>query len=255
MGAAVAGAAPDPEAPVVAAYLLVLFGLFVAFRRGIAFVGFLAGVADTPMVRVVTRTAFWAIAVRRCCWLAHADRFGTSERRRGVWRRRSASWRSPIATSELDDVIAVAGALALALLASWNLPLPTPEMNYWVFRLQPDHVAQLHRRGVDLRGCCSAAAALPRCRGCRGRAAGRRCRRRRPSLILIIAYWRLQKFELDIAWTLMALALAGAELAAAASVAKRRTGDFEIEVALAAYAVGVLGSTITAAAFGLAKPG
>ncbi|MFI4983128.1 MAG: DUF2339 domain-containing protein, partial [Nevskiales bacterium] len=74
-----------------------------------------------------------------------------------------------------------------------------------------------------------------------------------PLLVLVIAYWRLQKFELDIAWTLTALALAGLDLLAAASVAKRRTGAFEIEVALAAYAVGILGSTIVAATLALGE--
>src|SRR5439155_483412 len=74
-----------------------------------------------------------------------------------------------------------------------------------------------------------------------------------PLAVLVIVYWRLQKFELDIAWTLAALALAGLELGAAASVAQRRTGALEIEIALAAYAVGVLGSTIFAATLALGE--
>ena len=53
----------------------------------------------------------------------------------------------------------------------------------------------------------------------------------------------------------MALALAGLELGGAITVAKRRTAEAnpEIEMALAAYAVGVLGGTIAAAAFGLGE--
>lgn len=244
------GAAPDPEAPVVAAYLLVLFGLFVAFRRGIGFVGFLAGVADTPMVRVVTRTAFWAIAFGLLL-AAHADRFGTGSVAAGLAATigfLALAYRD----QQLDDVIAVAGALGLALLATWNLPLPTPEMNYWVFRLQPDHVANFTAAASIFAALLGGGgfAVLPRVpRPGRWAALSAVA----PLAILIIAYWRLQKFELEIAWTLMALALAGAELAAAASVAKRRTGEFEIEVALASYAVAVLGSTITAAAFGLGE--
>ena len=76
-----------------------------------------------------------------------------------------------------------------------------------------------------------------------------------PLLILIVAYWRLQQFEIAFAWTLAALALAGLELGAAFVVAQRRTAEAnpEIEIALAAYAVGVLGGTITAAAFGLGE--
>src|SRR5205807_2295762 len=37
------GSVAGPETPVVAVYLLVLFGLFVAFRRGLSRIGFLAG--------------------------------------------------------------------------------------------------------------------------------------------------------------------------------------------------------------------
>src|SRR4029077_14099628 len=65
--------------------------------------------------------------------------------------------------------------------------------------------------------------------------------------------WRLQKFEFDVAWSLAALALAGAELLAAVEVAKRRSGALEIEIALAAYAVGMLGSTIFAATLALGE--
>jgi uncharacterized membrane protein len=74
-----------------------------------------------------------------------------------------------------------------------------------------------------------------------------------PPLILAIAYWRLQKFELDIAWSMASLALAAIELGAAASVAQRRNGEIEYEIALASYAVGVLASTIFAATLSLSN--
>ena len=141
---------------------------------------------------------------------AHADRFGTTQRRRGDWRRRRLAGARLSRRSSSTTSIAAAGALALALLATWNLPPPTPEMNFWVFRLQPDHVANFTTPRFDLRG---AARRRRLCRVAAGRAAGAlgsACRQRRRSLILIIAYWRLQKFELQFAWTLMALALAGA---------------------------------------------
>ena len=71
------------------------------------------------------------------------------------------------------------------------------------------------------------------------------------ALILVIAYWRLHHYGLDIGWSTLALLLSGLNLAAAANVARRRNGAFEIEIALAAYAVGVLGGTILAATFAL----
>jgi uncharacterized membrane protein len=70
-----------------------------------------------------------------------------------------------------------------------------------------------------------------------------------PLAILAIAYWRLQKYGFDIAWSAAALSLAGMALWAAASIGKRRTGAPEIEFALAAYAIAVLGGTILAASF------
>src|SRR6516225_2944824 len=71
------GNAADPETPVVALYLLAQIGLFTAFRRGVPRVGFLAGIADTLMVRVVTRAAMWAVATG-LFFLANADGFGTT---------------------------------------------------------------------------------------------------------------------------------------------------------------------------------
>ena len=69
--------------------------------------------------------------------------------------------------------------------------------------------------------------------------------------ILVVSYWRIRGFGLDIAWTLIAIALAGLELAAAGWAAKRRDDAVESELVLAAYAVGVLGGTILAAVLGL----
>ena len=91
------GSAGKPETPVVAVYLLVLLGLFVAFRRGVPRVGFLAGMADTPLVRAAVRAALWAVAA--CLLLvAHVDQFGGNERRPPPRWRSSACSASPIAT-------------------------------------------------------------------------------------------------------------------------------------------------------------
>jgi len=244
--------APDIEAPVVALYLLVQFGLFVAFRRGIARIGFFAGIAETAIVRVVTRSAFWAIAAGFFL-LAQADGFGNIS----VGAAMLAAIGLMIFAyrdAPLDDVIAVAGALALTLLAGWNLPLPIPEMSVWVFKIEPDHVADFSAAAIVFTGLLGGGAFLVLPRVARpGRWAALSASV--PLLVLVIAYWRLQKFELDIAWSLAALALAGTELMAAAAVAQRRTGapQIEIEIALAAYAVGVLGGTIFAATLALGE--
>ncbi len=248
------GSAQDAEAPVVALYLLVLLGLVAAFRRGIGRVAFLAGIADSPIVRVAVRVALWSIAAGFLA-VAYADRFGTPSITAAVLMMiglLALAWRD----REIDDVIAVAGALALALLAIWTLPLPTPEMSLWVFRVPADRVGDFSTAAVVFALLLGGGdfllvpwVARP------GRWAALSAAA--PLLILVIAYWRLQKFELDVAWTLAALALAGLQLAAATAMARRRDRaaepDFEIEIALAAYAVGVLGSTIFAATLALGE--
>ncbi|HEV2335479.1 MAG TPA: DUF2339 domain-containing protein, partial [Stellaceae bacterium] len=242
------------ETPVVAGYLLVQFGLFVAFRRGIPGVGFLAGTADTKMVRVVMRAAFWAIAFG-LLRLAAADGFGDISVGAAVLTAiglMAFAYRD----SQLDDVIAVAGVLALALLASWDLTLPIPEMSLWVFKIETDHIADFSTAAILFTLILGGGGFAVLTRVARpGRWAALSASL--PLLVLVIAYWRLQKFEIDIAWTLTALALAGLELAAAATVAQRRgeppESAPEIEIALAAYAVGVLGSTILAATLALGE--
>src|SRR5580704_7992126 len=56
-------AAERPETPVVGGFLLIQFGLFAALRHGIPRVGFLSGAGDTTLTRIITESAFWALAV------------------------------------------------------------------------------------------------------------------------------------------------------------------------------------------------
>jgi uncharacterized membrane protein len=248
------GNAPDPETPVVAAYLLVQLALFVAFRHGIARVEFLAGLEETLLVRVALRSAVWAIALGFLT-LAEVDRFALTSvaaASLAIIAMLLLGYRD----ARLDDAIAPAGALAVALLAGWNLPLPTPDMNLWVFRVEPDHVANFATAAIFYAGLLGGGCFMVLPRVARpGRWAALSAAA--PLLILIIAYWRLQKFDLPVAWTLTALALAALELGAAMRIARRRAGEvnapIEIEIALASYAIGVLGSTITAAALGLGE--
>jgi uncharacterized membrane protein len=240
----------DSATATVAAYLLVQFALFVALRHGVPRVAFPAGTADTTLVRSAVRAAFWAIAAGLLL-TAHENQFALTS----VAAATAAMIGILVVAyrdQALDDTIAAAGALAVAMLASWNLPLPVPDLNFGVFRLEPDHIRNFTISAIlyaALLGGGGFAALKSVARP--GRWAGLSAAA--PLLILVIAYWRLQLFDLHIAWTLLALALAGAEILAALAVAKRRDGGGEIETALAAYAVAVLGGTIVAAAFGLSE--
>ncbi len=244
----------DPATATVAVYLLVQFALFVALRHGVPRVAFLAGTADTALVRAAVRAAFWAVA-GGLLLTAHEDHFSLTSvaaATAAIIGMLVVAYRD----AALDDTIAAAGGLALAMLASWNLPLPAPDLNFGVFRLEPDHVGNFTTAAILYAallggGGFAALQGVPR----PGRWAG--VSAAAPLLILIVAYWRLQLFELHIAWTLLGLVLAGVELVAALAVLKRRDGEpvaaIEIEIALSAYAVGVLGGTIIAAAFGLSE--
>jgi uncharacterized membrane protein len=240
----------ESEPGVAAAYLLVQLGLFVAFRRGVVGIGFLAGVAETRMVLLVTRAAVWAV-VALLIIVAQAHGYGNASvgaaalaavallalARRDPW---------------LDDTIYASGALALLLLGSWTLSLSHPDMNYRVFRIGPDDVTRFTATAVAFAALLGGGCFLMLPRVARpGRWAALSASA--APLILTVAYWKLQEFDLPVAWTATALALAGVEVAAAAWVAKQRNGGVEIELALASYAVGALSATIVAAAFGLGE--
>jgi len=238
------------EPGVTAAYLIVQLGLFAAFRRGLPRVEFLTGVADTKMVRLLTRSALWAIVILLVV-VAQADDYGHSSivavaiAAVGLL---ALAYRDP----PLDDATAAAGALALLLLGSWNLPLTAPELNLLVLRIEPDQAARFSAAAIGFAALFGVGGFLMLPRVARtGRWAALSAAA--APVFLIVAYWKLQKFDLPVEWTLTALALAAINLIATGAIAKRRTGDFEIEVALASYALGVLSATVIAAAFGLSE--
>jgi uncharacterized membrane protein len=237
------------EPALVGAFLLIQLALFAALRRGVPRIALLAGVSETPMVRVVARTAFWLIAAAMFV-LVHADGFAAPSLTCTLLTVIFLLWVA-YRDSGLDDAIAVAGALPLALLASWSLPMPTPGIDPVLRTVPPvqvvDFVTAAVVSGLLLGGLFLL---LPRVAR-QGRWAALSAAA--PLAILAIAYWRLDSFGLDIAWSSGALALAALELGAAAWVARRRTGAIEWEIALASYAVGVLGGTILAATLALSN--
>jgi uncharacterized membrane protein len=237
-----------PETAVVGAYILVQLGLFAAFRRGVPRVGFLTGISASPQVGPLVRVAYGLFATAAFA-LVHVAGFDNASLAT-IFTAAAVMLVLAYRDRELDDLIATAAALLLAVLASWHLPL---------LAAQDAFLARLRMPVAfgDFTTACIAAAALlggggfiaqikaPR----PGRWAGMSVIA--SALIVVVAYWRLHPYGLDIGWSTLALALAGLDLAAAASVARRRDGEPEIEIALTAYAVGVLGGTILAATFAL----
>jgi uncharacterized membrane protein len=245
----------NPESTVVGGYILVQLALFAAFRRGVPRVGFLTGLADLPEARVLVRLAFglFAFAAFVLVHVAGFDNPSVATAYAATAFLLGFAYRD----RDLDDVIAIAAVMLLAVLATWNLPLLSDQQVF---------LAQL-RLPVALQDFATACAAAALLLGGGGFAAQRTAPRPgrwaalsvvASALVLVIAYWRLHDYGIDIAWTGLALALAGLDLAAAIGVAKRRAngtedGSLEIEIALGAYAVGVLGGTILAATFALSN--
>jgi uncharacterized membrane protein len=239
-----------PESAVVGLYVLVQLGLFAAFRRGVPRVRFLAGIAEAPQVGPLLRVAFglFAFAAFELVHVANFDNTSLAVSYAATAFLLGFAYRD----RDLDDVIAIAAALLLAVLATWHLPLLSEEQ---VFLAQLRLPVELW----DFSTACAAAAVLLGGGGFVAQIGAARPGRWAAmstvtaALILVIAYWRMHGYGIEIAWTMLALVLAGLNLLAAASVARRRDGTIEIEIALAAYAVGVLGATILAATFALSN--
>jgi uncharacterized membrane protein len=245
------GSGPDdPESLVVGIYILVQLGLFAAFRRGVPRVGFLAGINEAAMAAPLVRVAFGLFAVAAFV-LVHVAGFDNASLG-ASFAAAAVMLGFAYRDRELDDVIAAAALLVLAVLATWNLPLLADQEVF---------LAQLRLPVAlwDFSIACVAGAVLLGGGGFLAQIKAPRPGRWAAlsmvasALVLVIAYWRLHAYGIDIAWSSLALGLAGLNLAAAASVARRRDGEIEIEIALAAYAVGVLGATILAATFALSN--
>jgi uncharacterized membrane protein len=231
---------------VVGGYLLAQIGLFAALRRGIPGVPFLEGVIDAPAVRAVVRTAFWIVSVAVLV-LVQVDSDGMVAL--GCAFLTAFSLLAfAYCDSQLNDVLGAAGILATALLALWSLPLPGHQRIGLLHNLPPEEVGRFLTFAIAFglllgAGGFAALARVPRPSRWAALSAAA------PPILLAVSYWRVAAFGLDLDWTVVALALAALELAAACWAAQRRDGKAENELVLAAYAVGVLGCTILAAVF------
>ncbi|MEI6559718.1 MAG: DUF2339 domain-containing protein, partial [Rhodospirillaceae bacterium] len=233
----------------VGCFLLVLLGSFAVFRRGLAAVPVLSGVDGSPVTRMVVRAAFWAVTAGLLV-LVHADGYGATGLGCALAALLFLLWfaqRDP----EFDDVIAAAGLLPLAVLVTWALPTPDLLPSRVVLPLIPP---ELVSRFVTV---AAVATILLGGGGFLGMIAAPRPGRWAtlsatvPLSVLMVSYWRLQPFALDIAWSVSALLLAALSCAAAERVAAMRRRGPHWDGALAAYAVGVLGGTILAATIAL----
>jgi uncharacterized membrane protein len=236
----------DADVWVVGGYLLAQLGLFAALRRGIPRVPFLEGVIDEPAVCAVVRTAFWVIMLA-VLLLLQADTYSTAALGCAFLTALSLltfAYRD----SRLDDVVGAAGLLAAVLLALWSLPSPADHPIGLLHNLPPEQVGRFLTVAIAFglmfgAGGFAALARVPRPSRWAALSAAA------PPVLLALSYWRVAGFGLDIDWTIVALALAALEFAAACWAAQRRDGEAENEIVLAAYAVGTLGCTILAAVF------
>jgi uncharacterized membrane protein len=234
------------DVSVVGGYLLAQVGLFAALRRGIPGVPFLEGVIYESAVGAVVRSAFWAISAAVLV-LVQLDSDGTAALGCAFLTGFSLlafAYRD----TRLDDVIGAAGLLAAALLALWSLPLPVDQRIGLLHNLPPEEVGRFLTVAIAFgvllgAGGFAALARVPRPSRWAALSAVA------PPLLLAVSYWRVAAFGLDLDWTVVALALAALELAAARWAAQRRDGQAEDELVLAAYAVGILGCAILAAVF------
>jgi uncharacterized membrane protein len=233
---------------ILGGFLLLQLGLFAALRRGIGVVPLLAGVIDLPGLRVLVRSAFWGVSLAIFV-LVHVDGYGTAALGCALLAA-VFLLRFGYRDAGLDDVIAAAGALPLALLASWDLPFAPVQRIGLLHSVMPERVGEFMTTAMIF-GVLLGGGGFGGMGGARRPGRWAALSAAAPPIILAIVYWRVQRFGLDIAWSAAALGLAGFELAAAVWASKRRNGGIENEIALAAYAVGVLGSTILAAAIGL----
>ena len=237
------------DAGVIGVFLLVLLGLFAAFRQGVPALPFISLPIYDPMIRTVVVSAFWAIAATMLL-LVHTDRFTTESVLSAGAAAVFVLWFA-YRDTRLDDLMAIAPSLLLALLVSWRLPMPIRQIDFLMHTVPPEEVDRFTSASTfcALFFGASGFAAIPHVprpgRWAALSAIG-------PLAVLAVGYWRLHPFALDIAWVVIALGLAGINLAAADWIAKRRGDSSHLDAALAAYAIGVLGSTILAAAIGLA---
>lgn len=219
----------------VGMFLLALFGLTVALRRGIPALPWLAEPATTPAFRQLVMGTGIGAAVLCCLMVVVA---GHSAAAVAVMLAYGAAVMTAARLDADYDRLPVGGALlGLLTLASWDLPHRM--VSFDLLRpVIPDHAVSF---GVTagllaaLFGLGGFAAQWGAARPGRWAALSAGV----PVAVLAESYWRLSSIGVDLAWAACALCLAGLLLIAAERLARWRNLP-GMEEALAAYAVGVL---------------
>src|SRR6185312_2822276 len=173
---------------------------------------FLRGIAVSPQVAPLVRVAFALFAFAAFVLVHVADYSGAGL----VTCFAAAAFMLGFAYRDgpLDDIIATAALLLLAVLATWHLPFLANEDVFMA-------ALRLPVRFAEFTAACVAAAVLLGGGGFAAQMSAARSGRWAAmsvvagALILVIAYWRVHEVGIDLGWSTLALVLAGLDLAVA----------------------------------------
>ncbi|MGE5516787.1 MAG: DUF2339 domain-containing protein [Bacteroidota bacterium] len=218
---------------VLGAYLVSLFGLFVAFRLGIPMVAALTGRIEAPQARRVVAVAALVIAalVVPVALMAHFSPAALALPLVLAAAMVAFGWHD----AAFDRLPWLAAVALLAVLAAWDWPVARS-------------FAVTAGLGAALLGGVGFAIALRAPRPWTWAAGAAAV----PAALLAVAYWRLSAVFPDWGWSVAALLLAALQVAAAERFNRFRSQDGN-EAALAAAATGVIAAVALAATFALAE--
>ena len=172
-------------------FLLLQLGLFTALRRGVGAVPLFAGVIDLPGLRVLVRCAFWGVSLAIFV-LVHVDGYGTAALGCALLAAVFLLWFG-YRDAGLDDVIAAAGALPLALLASWDLPFAPVQRIGLLHSVMPERVGEFMTTAMIF-GVLLGGGGFVAMGGARRPGRWAVLSAAAPPIILAIVYWRVQRW-------------------------------------------------------------
>jgi len=243
-------------------FLILLYGLFLLVRHGrgatVELVTWRRGLLGLPAPEVLA----WGAALTVACLvfvLVRMDAYGaTSWLVLGAYAVAAmiVGYREAV----FDALVLIAALLVAAVIAAWHLPSiidvgsPLYTIGGRSFGHAPGPIVPPAL--APLVGVSLAASALFGLGGFLALWGGRRpglwalASAATPLALLALAYWRVTAFEVDLKWSAVALALAGANLAAAAFV-RRRDSEGRFDVVLGCYAAAIVAATSLAATMAL----
>jgi uncharacterized membrane protein len=233
------------DAPILGGFLILLLGLFAALRRGLALPSRFMDPVHDPMVAWIVRAAFWAVSATMILLVA-TDGF-TAASLVWVFAAMIGTLWLAFRDRSLDDLLAAAALPLLVLLSLWQMPWPAADAGFLAQAIPSADIARFEATalvGAILLGAAGFTAHryVPRT----GRWAALAVAA--PLATLAIGYWRLDALRPDISWAGIAVLLAAVDLIAAERALRWQADDSRRDAALAAFAVGVLGGTVLAAA-------